>query len=191
MGSSADRAQRVASIALGLAASGLAAALAFLPVEASPKRRAADAAADAPTSTIAAAPAADAGEPGDADVAVDAEVATTEPLVNEAGALDKAAPKTVKLGVVLVQWSGAEGAPASARPRAQADDLARRLAETAQGDFRRAVLDGDPGSSEDIGRVPRGVLDPRTELAVFNLAVGETAGPLATPRGYWIVKRFE
>ena len=50
---------------------------------------------------------------------------------------------------------------------------------------------GDSGSSEDIGRIPRGVLEKSTELAVFSLAAGDVSEPLETLRGYWVVKRLE
>jgi parvulin-like peptidyl-prolyl isomerase len=53
------------------------------------------------------------------------------------------------------------------------------------------VKAGDSGSSEDIGRIPRGVLEHPTEVAVFSLSAGEISEPLETPRGYWIVKRLE
>lgn len=105
--------------------------------------------------------------------------------------LPSGAPKTVKIGVVLVQWKGAEGAATSTRSKQDALALAQRLAGEAKGDFRRAVSAGDPGSSEDIGRIPRGVLDPRTEAAVFSLGPKDVSDVLETPRGYWIVKRIE
>lgn len=109
----------------------------------------------------------------------------------DGGALSASAPRTVRVGVVLVAWAGAEGArPASpAKPEALAK--AQRLATLARTDFSGAVKEGDPESSLDIGRIPRRVLDPRTEIAVFNLAPGEVSEPLETPRGYWIVKRIE
>jgi parvulin-like peptidyl-prolyl isomerase len=53
------------------------------------------------------------------------------------------------------------------------------------------VLSADPGSAEDVGRIPRGVLDPRTEMAVFSLPPGTVSDVLETPRGYWIVKRID
>ena len=101
------------------------------------------------------------------------------------------APRTVHLGVVLVQFQGAEGASSSARNKKDALVEADKLAELAKTDFKKAVKGGDGGSGEDIGRIPRGVLDPRTEVAVFSLGANEIAGPLETPRGYWIVKRLE
>ena len=106
-------------------------------------------------------------------------------------ALPSGAPRTVKLGVVLVQFEGAEGASSSARAKKDALAVATKLAADAKTDFKRAVAAGDSGSSEDIGRVPRGILDPPTEIAVFSLGVGDISEVLETPRGYWIVKRVE
>jgi hypothetical protein len=107
------------------------------------------------------------------------------------GTLPTGAPRTVKLGVVLVQYAGAEGASVSARNKKEALAHAEKLAADAKTDWKGAVKSGDSGSSEDIGRIPRGVLDPTTEVAVFSLAPGEVSGVLDTPRGYWIVKRAE
>jgi hypothetical protein len=100
-------------------------------------------------------------------------------------------PRTVKIGVVLVAYQGAEGAPASARSKRDALAMAERLGQDARTDFHHAVTGGDPGSADDIGRLPRGVLDPRTESAVFALASGEISDVLETPKGYWIVKRID
>lgn len=112
-------------------------------------------------------------------------------LSGDAGALPSSAPRSVKIGVVLVSFAGAEGAAPGARSRAEALTLAERLSEEAKAGFHQAVTSGDPGSSDDIGRIPRGVLDPRTELAVFTLAAGEISGVLETARGFWIVKRID
>lgn len=112
-------------------------------------------------------------------------------LLGDAGAMPSGAPRTVKLGVVLVQFTGAEGASSSARAKPDAFKHAQELAERARTDFKAAVKAGDSGSSEDIGRIPRGVLEKSTELAVFSLAAGDVSEPLETPRGYWVVKRLE
>jgi hypothetical protein len=109
----------------------------------------------------------------------------------DAGPMPSGAPRHVKIGVVLVTFAGAEGAPATARSKHDAQTIAERLGQDARSDFHQAVRDGDPGSSDDIGRLPRGVLDPRTEIAVFALATGEVSEVLETPKGYWIVKRIE
>ena len=109
----------------------------------------------------------------------------------DAGAMPSGAPRSVRLGVVLVQFAGAEGAPSSARAKPDALKHAVELAEKAKGDWKAAVKAGDSGSSEDIGRIPRGVLDRATELAVFSLDKDALSEPLETPRGYWVVKRIE
>ena len=109
----------------------------------------------------------------------------------DAGAMPTGAPRTMRLGVVLVQYAGAEGAPSSARAKPDALKHATELAEQAKGDWKAAVKAGDSGSSEDIGRIPRGVLDRTTELVVFSLDKDALSEPLDTPRGYWVVKRIE
>ena len=109
----------------------------------------------------------------------------------DAGALPSGGLRFVRLGVVLVQYAGAEGAPSSARAKPDALKHANELAEQAKGDWKAAVKAGDSGSSEDIGRIPRGVLDRATELTVFSLDKDALSDPLDTPRGYWVVKRIE
>lgn len=101
------------------------------------------------------------------------------------------APRQVRFGIVLVQFAGAQGAPATARDQAKAQALAAELVEEAKKDFKAAVKKGDSGSTEDAGRMHRGILEPGPERVLFALGVGEVGGPVETPRGYWIVKRLE
>jgi hypothetical protein len=160
-------------------------------------RKAAHADAGAASSTEVAAPASttgtaliDAGVRAEADL--DASLSLAPLGLEDAGFfLPSGAPKQVKIGVVLVTFSGAEGAPPGARSKPEALELAERLARDAQSDFHHAVSGGDPGSSDDIGRIPRGVLDPRTEVSVFALGSGSISDVLETPKGYWIVKRLD
>ena len=105
--------------------------------------------------------------------------------------LPEKTPKIVRFGVVLVQYQGAQGAAANARPKDAARELALRLAIDAKTDFHGAVQRGDSGSSADLGRIPRGVLEPAPEYVLFTLAPGSVSDPIETPRGYWIVKRIE
>jgi PPIC-type PPIASE domain len=100
-------------------------------------------------------------------------------------------PKMVRFGVILVKYRGAQDAPASSRSKAEALGLARSLAEAARADFKAQVSRGDPGSMDDAGRIPRGVLEPSAEYALFTLSPGGVSDPVDTPRGYWIVKRIE
>ena len=109
----------------------------------------------------------------------------------DAGAMPSGAPRSVRLGVVLVQFAGAEGASSSARAKPDALKHALELAEQARTDWKAAVKAGDSGSSDDIGRIPRGVLDHATELVVFSLEKDGISEPLETPKGYWIVRRVE
>jgi hypothetical protein len=105
--------------------------------------------------------------------------------------LPTTAPRTVHIGVVLVTYVGAEGASSNARTKAEALVVAQRLHDDAKTDFKKAVKEGDAGSLDDIGRIPRGVLDPRSEVAVFSLAASEISEILETPKGFWIVKRLD
>ncbi|MDW8247854.1 MAG: hypothetical protein RMJ98_00950 [Myxococcales bacterium] len=101
------------------------------------------------------------------------------------------APKSVRFGVVLVQYRGAQFAPEDAPYKPDALQRARQLAELARKDFKAAVRQGDPGSVEDAGRMVRGILEPAPEVELFSLAPGAVGGPIDTPRGYWIVRRIE
>lgn len=101
------------------------------------------------------------------------------------------APRSVRFGVVLVQYAGAEGAPSTARPRQDAIALAAKLSADAKTDFHGAVRRGDDGSTDDAGRIQRGVLELGVEYFLFTLPVGQTSEPIDTPRGFWITKRLE
>jgi hypothetical protein len=111
--------------------------------------------------------------------------------VELAALLPTGSPKMVRFGVILVQYRGAQGAPPNSRSKDEALAIARTLAEGARTDFRAQVIKGDPGSMEDAGRIPRGVLEPAAEYALFTLPAGAVSEPVDTPRGFWIVKRIE
>lgn len=99
--------------------------------------------------------------------------------------------KSVRFGVILLQFAGAQDAPASARSKAAAKALADKLAVEAKANFHDAVNHGDSGSTDDAGRMHRGVLEPEAERVLFGLGTAEVSEPLETPRGYWIVKRLD
>jgi hypothetical protein len=110
----------------------------------------------------------------------------------DAGVLPSDAPKSVQFGVILFNYRGAEDAPRDARDKAKALEKAKGALEEARKDFRDATKHGDPGSTANAGRMPRGVLEPSIEYALFTLKKGElVADPIDTPRGYWVVKRLE
>ncbi len=191
--------QRWATILVGAAVIGLVGWITLEQAERLPTpRRASDAgspstAPDASTSlasTSLASSTVDAGPPSSVDD-LDAGLSSLSLSLGDAGALPSGAPRAVKVGVVLVQWQGAEGASTSTRPKAEALARANDLAQQAKSDFRRAVTQGDPGSAEDIGRIPRGTLDPRTEMVLFSMSAGDVSDVIETPRGYWIVRRIE
>jgi len=110
---------------------------------------------------------------------------------NSVPPLPASAPRHVRIGVVLVTFQGAQGAPPTARSKEDARALADRLAADGKTDFRAAVQRGDAGSSEDIGRIPRGILEPLAEYAVFTLSPGSVSDVIETPRGFWIAKRID
>lgn len=189
-----DGAQRWASILVGAA---IVAVVAWMTLEAPNahpiKKETTGSAASASASAApsATAPAeADAGAPA-VDLDVDGGLFLPTLSLGDAGVMPSGAPRSVKIGVVLVSFAGAEGAAPNARSKKDAQAIAERLGADARADFHRAVTAGDPGSADDIGRLPRGVLDPRTEIAVFGLAPGDVSEVLETPRGYWIVKRID
>ena len=96
-----------------------------------------------------------------------------------------------RFGVILVSYAGAQGASPGTRSKSAASDLALKLSEGARTDFKGTVAKGDPGSAEDVGRVPRGVLELAPEYALFMLPVNGVSEPIDTPKGFWIVKRTE
>jgi hypothetical protein len=105
------------------------------------------------------------------------------------------APRQVRFGVVLVAYAGAQpsaaGGHVPTRSQNDARALAIKLSQSAAQDFRAAVQQGDPGSSDDVGTVKLGILEPGPEYVLFTLPVSAVGGPVDTPRGYWIVKRLE
>jgi hypothetical protein len=182
----------------------LASAVALVVVKGSRGRRGAEpagaAAADAGADAEVGAPR-DAGEGGGAERAGDTTGSGGAAQTSDAGgtllsgdappALAAEAPKRVRFGVVLVQYKGAQGAPRTARSRDEALELATQLVEDARQDFKAAVGKGDRGSTEDLGYMPRGILEPAPEYELFSLPKGGVGGPVDTPRGFWIVRRIE
>ena len=77
-------------------------------------------------------------------------------------------------------------------PSERARELALEALAIAKSDFSKAVEKGDPGSTANAGFVPRGVLEPSVEYALFTLEKGTVhAEPIETPRGFWIVRRIQ
>jgi hypothetical protein len=104
-------------------------------------------------------------------------------------------PRTIRFGVAVISYAGAQPTPIGNRPSSRSKAAARSLAESllqvAQQDFHAAVLQGDSGSSDDVGRVKLGILEPAPEYVLFTLPVDKVGGPVETPHGFWIVKRLE
>jgi hypothetical protein len=96
----------------------------------------------------------------------------------------------VSFGVILFRYQGAELAPKDAPSKAEALKRAQAALEEARTDFSAAAKKGDRGSTADAGRVPRGILEPAVEYALFTLGRGALyPEPLDTPRGYWVLRR--
>ena len=188
-----DRAQKVAWLAATAGVVALALAVSLDKPWVSPRPPRDAGAEDASATTADAAPptaeataSPDAGAPDDSGPP--APLATSPmDLLNATDA----STRFVRMGVVLVQFSGAQGAAPNARPKAAALELARRLADEAKADFHQAVTHGDPGSADDIGRIARGILEGPVEGLVFSMAPGQTSEPVETPHGYWVVKRLQ
>jgi hypothetical protein len=180
--------QRATSLTLAIL---LAAACVFVVLETRAPGR------DAPARTEQA----PAEEPVEAAAPAATELDSAAPEAAEAGStalaptgdaleLPAGAPKSVGFGVVLVTFAGVEFAPEKPRSRTEAVELARELLELAKKDFHQAVKRGDRGSTLDAGHIPRGVLEPAIEYALFTLDKGTVHDePLETPRGFWIVRR--
>src|SRR5450755_182299 len=86
-------------------------------------------------------------------------------------ALPLSVPRQVRFGVILVSYAGAQpsaagGSRPPTRSKSDAQTLAEKLLLTAQQDFHAAVQQGDGGSSDDIGRVKLGVLEPAPEYVL-------------------------
>jgi hypothetical protein len=187
------------------------AALALVVAKGGPKppptKAPADAGTDGAKPTASASPSSgkpDAGEPADAGDApngddpppVAMELGTSDagltlPNGQVAPPLAAEAPKSVVFGAILVQYKGAQGAPTNAPPREQALERAKSLAEEAKKDFKATVSKGDKGSTENAGRMPRGMMEPAPEFLLFSLDKDGTSDPVDTPRGYLILHRIE
>ena len=115
----------------------------------------------------------------------------TLPNGQPAPSLPTDAPKSATFGAALIEYRGAQGAATEARSKEEALTLAKHLAAVAKTDFKAAVAQGDKGSSEDLGALPRGILEPGPEFVLFGLAVGETSEPVDSPRGFYVFKRIE
>jgi len=105
--------------------------------------------------------------------------------------LDGDKPKSVRFGVVLVQYQGAQGTKPGARTREEAETLAQEIVTLAKDDFAAAVKKGDKGSTADAGRMYRGIMEPAPEFVLFGLEAGEVGKPVDTPRGFLVMKRLK
>jgi len=107
-----------------------------------------------------------------------------------AAPLSASAPRQVTFGVALVTYRGAQGAGPVTRTRDDALALAEKIFDDAKRDFATAIKKADIGL-ENAGLMPRGVLEPGPEQALFGLAVGDVSKPVDSPRGYYVFKRID
>ena len=111
---------------------------------------------------------------------------------SKAPPLPDSAPQAVRFGVVLVNYKGAQFADTTAREKADAQKRALAMIADAKRDFAAAASKGDRGSTADAGRIPRGILEPAVEYALFMLPKGEVySQPIDTPRGFWVIRRID
>jgi hypothetical protein len=104
--------------------------------------------------------------------------------------LPNSAPESVDIAVILFTHQDAQFASKRARDKSDALRLAKEVLPEARENFAEAVKKGDPGSTNDAGSVPRGVLEPALQYLVYTLEKDQVfPEPVDTPRGYWIVKR--
>ncbi|HZO16071.1 MAG TPA: peptidylprolyl isomerase [Polyangiaceae bacterium] len=129
-------------------------------------------------------PSLDLDDLGDSDAGVTMPDGTKVPELGDG-------PKSVRFGVILVEYAGAQGAKSGARSKAEAEKLVKEIAAEARNDFGAAVKKGDPGSVDDAGRMFRGILEPHPEYVLFSLEKDQVSEPIDTPRGFWIIKRIE
>ena len=188
-----DDPQKWASILAAVIALGVAGTLTYESMDAKPAAKVLEAGTPTPP-PISTSAAIDAGATATTTTTEhsDAGMALAVPSFGDGGfVLPTGAPRSVKMGIVLVTFAGAEGAPNNARPKAQAKDIADNLLPMAQADFHQAVGKGDSGSADDIGRIPRGVFEPAVEQVVFGLQTNGVSDVIETAKGYWIVKRLD
>jgi len=106
--------------------------------------------------------------------------------------LPDSAPQSVRFGVILYNYRGAQFAAPDARDKEEAKRRAEAVVADAKKDFAAAAAKGDRGSTADAGRIPRGILEPAVEYALFMLPKGEVyPQPIDTPRGFWVIRRVD
>lgn len=108
-------------------------------------------------------------------------------------------PKEIGARHILVQFLGAERAPASVvRTREQAEALAQKvLVRARRGEnFTRLVTEfsdepGAAGRGGALGRFGRGRMVPAFEAIAFRMHVGQVSDIVETPFGFHVILRTE
>ena len=147
-------------------------------------------AADAASAAIAKTDSAPAEKPNETDDGPPDSTAEELPGGEPAPKLPADAPSSVRFGVILFRYRGAQYAGGETRSKPEALALAEATLKEAEKDFAEAVKKGDPGSTGDAGRLPRGILEAPIEYVLFTMQPGTVyREPVDTPRGYWVVRR--
>jgi hypothetical protein len=111
---------------------------------------------------------------------------------SKAPPLPEGAPQSVRFGVILIRYKGAQSSHDQTRTKDQAKQRAESLIAEAKKDFAAAAAKGDRGSTADAGRIERGILEAAPEYVLFTLGKGAVSEqPVDTPVGYWVVRRIE
>ena len=158
----------------------------------------------APEGEATRAPATEATAPSDTRAGASADTAAPPPVASEAPPMELAPPGTPlpkEIGArhILVQFLGAERAPASVvRTREQAEALAQKvLVRARRGEsFTRLVTEysdepGAAGRGGALGRFGRGRMVPAFEEVAFRMRVGQLSDVVETPFGFHVILRTE
>lgn len=142
--------------------------------------------------------------PADTRAGASADTKAPPPVASEAPPMELAPPGTPlpkEIGArhILVQFLGAERAPASVvRTREQAEALAQKvLVRARRGEsFTRLVTEysdepGAAGRGGALGRFGRGRMVPAFEEVAFRMRVGQLSDVVETPFGFHVILRTE
>ena len=128
-----------------------------------------------------------------------AEPAKPPPQANKEPVDESQPPKRIGARHVLIQWMGADKAPASVvRSKEQARAIAEEVLRRAKAgeDFARLAVDysDEPGAGNrggSLGRFGKGQMVGQFETVAFKLKVNEISEIVETGFGYHVIQRTE